>query len=78
LLSVYLTKLAQLGRFLARAEDSSHRNGLIWRGMTRLTDIELGFTMGAELASNWTLGTTLRAILFIHTFSTYPKEIADG
>lgn len=51
-LSVYLIKLARLGGFLARAGDSPPGNRVVWRGMTRLTDIELGFTMGAELVGN--------------------------
>ena len=37
---------------LARIGDSPPRNRVIWRGMSRLIDIELGFTMGAERAGN--------------------------
>jgi hypothetical protein len=51
-LSTYLTKLAQLGGYLARAGDSPPGNRVIWRGMSRLTDIELGFAIGAELVGN--------------------------
>ena len=51
-LSVYLTKLPRLGGYLAHAGDSPPGNRVIWRGLARLTDIELGFTMGAELEGN--------------------------
>lgn len=51
-LSTYLTKLARLGGHLARTGDSPPGNRVIWRGMSRLTDIELGFTMGAEFVGN--------------------------
>ena len=51
-LSTYLTRLARLGGYLARAGDSPPGNRVIWRGLSRLTDIELGFTMGAELVGN--------------------------
>jgi hypothetical protein len=50
--SIYLTKLARLGGYLARGGDSPPGNRVIWRGMSRLTDIELGFTLGAELVGN--------------------------
>lgn len=51
-LSTYLTKLARLGGYLARAGDSPPGNWVIWRGLSRLTDIELGFNMGAEFVGN--------------------------
>lgn len=51
-LSTYLLKLARLGGYLARAGDSPPGNRVIWRGLSRLTDIELGFTLGAELVGN--------------------------
>ena len=51
-LSTYLTKLARLGGYLARVGDSPPGNRVIWRGMSRLTDIELGFALGAELMGN--------------------------
>lgn len=51
-LSTYHTKLAQLGGYLARAGDSPPGNRVIWRGMSRLTDIELGFAVGAKLVGN--------------------------
>jgi hypothetical protein len=51
-LSLYLTKLAQLGGYLARAKDPPPGNTVIWRGITRLTDIQLGFLLGAQLVGN--------------------------
>ena len=47
-LSRYLTKLARLGGYLARASDPPPGNQIIWRAFTRLTDLELG----AELVGN--------------------------
>jgi Transposase Tn5 dimerisation domain len=51
-LSAYLIKLARLGGYLARVGDSPPGNRVIWRGMSRLTDIELGFSIGAQLVGN--------------------------
>ena len=48
-LSTYLIKIARLGGYLARASDSPPGNMVMWRGLSRLTDIELGFLMGVEL-----------------------------
>jgi hypothetical protein len=46
-LAFYLTKLARLGGYLARASDPPPGNVVIWRGLSRLTDIELGAELGA-------------------------------
>ena len=46
-LSLYLTKLARLGGYLARASDPPPGNVVIWRGLSRLTDIEIGAELGA-------------------------------
>jgi hypothetical protein len=51
-LSLYLTKLARLGGYLARAKDPPPGNTVIWRGLSRLTDIQLGFLLGAQLVGN--------------------------
>jgi len=40
-LSHYLTKIARLGGYLARASDPPPGNTVMWRGMSRLTDITL-------------------------------------
>jgi len=42
-LSFYITKLARLGGYLARSGDPPPGNRVMWRGLSRLTDIELGF-----------------------------------
>jgi hypothetical protein len=51
-LTTYLTKLARLGGYLARAHDPPPGNKVIWRGLSRLTDIELGAIIGAQLVGN--------------------------
>ncbi len=47
-LSHYLIKLARLGGYLARNGDPPPGNETIWKGLTRLIDIQLGVIMGAE------------------------------
>jgi Transposase DNA-binding/Transposase DDE domain len=51
-LSSYLNKIARLGGYLARANDPPPGNIVMWRGLSRLTDIELGFILGAKLVGN--------------------------
>ena len=51
-ISAYLIKVARLGGYLARARDSPPGNCVVWRGMSRLTDIELGFGIGAKIVGN--------------------------
>lgn len=52
LLSHYLVKVARLGGYLARANDPPPGNTVMWRGLSRLTDIALGAAVGAELVGN--------------------------
>jgi hypothetical protein len=52
LLSRYLIKLARLGGYLARNSDHPPGNETIWRGLTRLVDIQLGVMMGEQLVGN--------------------------
>jgi len=47
-LSGYLTKIARLGGYLARASHPPPGNTVMWRGLSRLTDIKLGGTLGAS------------------------------
>ena len=47
-LSFYLIKLARLGGYLARAGDPPPGTIVIWRGLTRLTDIEIGAETACE------------------------------
>jgi hypothetical protein len=51
-ISDYLTKIARLGGYLARASDSPPGSMVMWRGLARLTDIELGALIGARLVGN--------------------------
>ena len=51
-LSDYMIKLAKLGGYLARAHDPPPGNTVMWRGLSRLTDIRIGMTIGAELVGN--------------------------
>jgi hypothetical protein len=51
-LSAYLTKVARLGGYLARTRDAPPGNLVMWRGLSRLTDIELGFQIGAQFVGN--------------------------
>ena len=51
-LAGYLTKIARLGGYLARAKDPPPGNKVVWRGLSRLTDIEIGFIVGAQLVGN--------------------------
>ena len=46
-LQFYLTKLARLGGYLARTSDPPPGNTMVWRGLRRLVDIQIG----AELAT---------------------------
>ncbi|MHC2303210.1 hypothetical protein [Rhizobium mongolense] len=48
-LNFYLTKLARLGGYLARASDPPPGNTVVWRGLSRLTDIRLGTEIAATL-----------------------------
>jgi hypothetical protein len=47
-LSRYLEKIAQLGGYLARANDSPPGNTVMWRGMRRLADMLFGFNLASE------------------------------
>jgi hypothetical protein len=51
-ISHYLTKIARLGGYLARAKDPPPGNTVMWRGLSRLTDIELGAIVGAKIVGN--------------------------
>ena len=46
--SRYLEKIAQLGGYLARANDSPPGNIVMWRGMRRLADMQLGLNLASE------------------------------
>jgi hypothetical protein len=48
-LQLYLTKLARLGGYLARNSDPPPGNTVVWRGLRRLADIQLGTEIHHEL-----------------------------
>ncbi len=50
-LSKYLTKIARLGGYLARANDPPPGNTVMWRGLARLTDIKLGATLAGVVGN---------------------------
>jgi hypothetical protein len=47
----YITKVARLGGYLARANDPPPGNIVMWRGLSRFTDIELGFNMARDVGN---------------------------
>lgn len=52
MLTAYVNKVARLGGYLARASDGPPGNLVMWRGLARLTDLVLGFQLGAQLVGN--------------------------
>ena len=48
MLRSYLTKLARVGGYLARASDPPPGNMVMWRGQSRLTDIQIGAAIAAK------------------------------
>ena len=50
--SRYLVAIARLGGYLARTKDPPPGNMVLWRGLTRLTDIQLGFELHSQLVGN--------------------------
>ena len=48
----YAVKIARLGGYLARSRDPPPGNIVMWRGLSRLTDIMLEMTMAGELVGN--------------------------
>ncbi len=47
-MAYYLTKIARLGGYLARASDPPPGNIVMWRGLSRLRDIEIGANIPAR------------------------------
>jgi hypothetical protein len=50
--SHYLVAIAKLGGYLARTKDPPPGNMVIWRGLTRLTDIHLGYELQNQIVGN--------------------------
>ena len=50
--SHYLKTIAKLGGYLARSKNSPPGNMVIWRGLTRLMDIQFGFELSRRVVGN--------------------------
>jgi hypothetical protein len=50
-LSFYITKVARLGGYLARTSDPPPGNIVMWRGLSRFTDILLGFEAAQDVGN---------------------------
>jgi Transposase Tn5 dimerisation domain len=48
----YLMAIARLGGYLARTKDPPPGNMVVWRGLTRLMDIHLGFELSRRVMGN--------------------------
>jgi hypothetical protein len=46
--SDYIIKIARLGGYLNRASDPPPGNRVMWRGLSKLNDIHLGFLLGSK------------------------------
>jgi hypothetical protein len=51
-IAYYLTIVASLGGYLGRRRDPPPGNMVLWRGLSRLTDIHLGVELGTKLVGN--------------------------
>ena len=47
----FLTRLARLGGYLNRTRDAPPGNMVLWRGMARLTDIHLGYSLAKDVGN---------------------------
>lgn len=52
ILSEYITKIARLGGYLARSSDPPPGNQVIWRGLKKLGEINLGVRIGLNFVGN--------------------------
>ncbi|HCO23373.1 MAG TPA: IS4 family transposase, partial [Gimesia maris] len=50
--SDYITEVAKLGGYLARGKDPPPGNMVLWRGLSRLTDIQIGFELRKGVVGN--------------------------
>ena len=51
-ISHYLMAIAKMGGYLARAKDPPPGKMVIWRGLSRLADISIGFDLRVRLVGN--------------------------
>ena len=47
----FLIRLAKLGGYLGRTRDAPPGNMVLWRGIARLTDIHLGFSLARDVGN---------------------------
>jgi hypothetical protein len=50
--------LAKLGGYLARTHDPPPGNLILWRGLARLTDIQIGFRIAQRIVGKWKVPQT--------------------
>jgi hypothetical protein len=48
----YLIRIARLGGYLARSRDPDPGNIVMWRGLSRLNDLTLGYALGRRIVGN--------------------------
>ncbi len=48
----YLLAVAKLGGYLARTKDPPPGNMVVWRGLTRLADLLLGYELSGQVVGN--------------------------
>jgi hypothetical protein len=73
-LSTYIVKLARLGGYLARSGDPPPGSIVMWRGLSRLVDIELGFSLGSQLVGNLKIRRTLTSVRCACRVKTTARE----
>jgi len=49
----YILAIAKLGGYLARKNDGPPGNTVLWRGLSRLTDIHLGVEISKKVVGTW-------------------------
>ncbi|MBK8204761.1 MAG: hypothetical protein IPK68_21460 [Bdellovibrionales bacterium] len=52
ILSEYINKIARLGGYLARSSDPPPGNQVIWRGLKKLGEINVGVHIGLDFVGN--------------------------
>ncbi|MDX8463310.1 hypothetical protein [Mesorhizobium humile] len=62
-LAFYTNKIARLGGYLNRTRDPPPGNIVMWRGLTRLTDIGLGLSLAPNL---WVIESLAGGVPLFH------------
>ena len=58
-LSHYLNKIAILGGYMNRTSDPPPGNIVMWRGLSRLTDMKLGLNIGLKMTCGGSVQITV-------------------